>query len=65
MKNEKVLRSVISTRPVIDTLVATKNDQRLITFFKDEFDLDMNTDPSISTTQHRTTINAVSERLNI
>ena len=39
------------SRSVIGTLVATENDQRLIVFFKDEFDLllDMNSDPSIFT----------------
>ena len=47
---------VIGTRPVIGTLVATENGQRLIAFFKDEFDLYMHSDPFISTSQHRTTI---------
>ena len=32
-------RSIIGTRSVIGTLVATEDDQRLIAFFKDEFDL--------------------------
>ena len=44
---------------IFTTLVATDDSQRLIAFFKDEFDLDMNSDPSFSTTQHGTTINAV------
>ena len=57
-------RSVIGPGPiksqsVIGTLVATKKGQRLVAFFKDEFDLDMNSDKSISTTQYGTTIDAV------
>ena len=42
--------SVIGTRSVIGTLVATEDGEWLVAFFQDEFDLDMNTDPSISTT---------------
>ena len=40
-------QSVIATRSVIGTLVATKDGQRHIAFCKDEFDLDMNSDPAI------------------
>ena len=58
-------RLVIGKRSVIGTLFATEDGQRLISFFKDEFDLDMNSDPSISTTQHRTTIPYLREGLNI
>ena len=47
------------SRSVIGTLVATEDGKRLIEFFKDEFDLDMNSDPSISTTQYGITIEAV------
>ena len=61
---QKSLRSVISTRPVIGILFATEDGQTLIAFFKDEFDLqlDMNSVPSISTTQHETTVDAVFQR---
>ena len=52
-------RSVDGTRSVIGTLVATEVGQRVIAFVKNEFDLDMNSDPSISTTQHGTRIDAV------
>ena len=41
---QKVLRSVIGT---------------LVALFKDEFDLDMNSDPSISTTQHGATTDTI------
>ena len=44
---------------LIGTLVATKHDQRLISFFKGESDLDMSSDPSISMTQHETTKDGV------
>ena len=45
---------------VIGTLVGTEDGQRLIlAFFKDEFHIDINSDPSISTTQHGTTTDAV------
>ena len=50
------------SRSVIGTLVGTKDSQRLITFFKDKFDLDMNSDPSICTTQHGITIDVVFQR---
>ena len=52
---QKALRSVIGTRSI------GRNGQRLIVLFKDEFDLqlDMNSDPCISTNQHRTTIDVV------
>ena len=51
---QKALRSIIGTRSVVDTLVATEDGQRLIAFFKDEFDLDMNSDPLfISATQRQ------------
>ena len=50
---------VIGTRSVIDTLVAVKDGQSVIEFFEKEFDLDMNSDPSISTTQHGTTIDVI------
>ena len=43
----------------IGTLVASKDGQRLIAFFEDEFDFDMISDPSIPTTQHESTVNAV------
>ena len=62
--SQKPLRSVIDTcpvigtRPIIGTLVATENGQRLIALFKDELDMNYNSDPSISTIQHRTAIDA-------
>ena len=45
------------SRSVIGTFVATEEGQKFIAFFKYDFDLllDMNSDPSISTTQHGTT----------
>ena len=49
------------SRSVTGTLIATEDGQRLIAFFKDEFDLllGMNFALSISTIQHGTTIDAV------
>ena len=65
--HEKALRaviglswSVIGIRQVIGTLVASEDGQRrLIAFFKDEFDLNTNSDLFISTSQHGTTTHAV------
>ena len=48
------------SRSVIGTLNATEDRQR--SFFKDEFELDMNSDLSISMTEHGTTIYAVFQR---
>ena len=42
--------SEIQSRSVIGKLLATEDDQRLIAFFINEFDLDVNSEPSISTT---------------
>ena len=41
------------------SIIGPFTSQRLIAFFKDEFDLGMNSDPSISMTQHGTKIDAV------
>ena len=55
--SEKCPQKALPT--VIAALVETEDGQRLIAFFKDEFDLDMNSDPFISMTQHGITIDAV------
>ena len=47
-------------RSVITILIVTEDPPRLIAFFKNGFDLHTNYhDPSISTTQHGTTIDTV------